>query len=315
MPVEGNVYHEPVLLEEAVASLNCRNGGIYVDGTLGGGGHAALILERSAPDGFLLGMDVDSDALQAAGKRLVTFDRRKKLVKANYADLRQVLASQGISQVDGILLDLGVSSHQLNTAERGFSILQDAPLDMRMDSESGQSAFDVVNTCSERELKEIIRQYGEEINAGRIARAIVAKRNDAPIRTTTQLAAIVVSALPGSSRHKKIHPATRTFQALRIYVNNELSNLNRAISSGMDCLKPGARFSIISFHSLEDSIVKNTFRSLEKGCICPTDMPFCTCGQRPRLKVITRKPVSPSLEEVEANPRSRSARLRTAERI
>jgi len=315
MSVEGDAYHEPVLLEEAVASLNCRNGGIYVDGTVGGGGHAALILERSAPDGFLLGMDVDSDALQAAERRLTTFGRRKKLIKANYADIQQVLADQEIPEVDGILLDLGVSSHQLDTPERGFSFLQEAPLDMRMDSKSGRSAYDVVNGCAERELKEIIRQYGEEIMAGRIARKIAARRKDAPIRTTTQLAAIVAGALPGSARHKKIHPATRTFQALRIYVNNELANLHRAIQNGIDFLKPGGRFSIISFHSLEDGIVKHSFRSLEKGCICPADMPFCTCGQSPRLKVVTRKPIPPSPEEVVGNPRSRSARLRTAERI
>ncbi|OPY90015.1 MAG: Ribosomal RNA small subunit methyltransferase H [Syntrophus sp. PtaU1.Bin208] len=308
-------YHEPVLLEEAVASLNCRSGGVYVDGTVGGGGHAALILERSAPDGFLLGMDVDKEALEAAEKRLMAFGRRKELVKANYVDMREVLTEHNIPEVDGILLDLGVSSHQLDTAQRGFSFLQDAPLDMRMDPESGRSAYDVVNACSERELKEIIRQYGEEIMAGRIARAIAAKRKEARILTTTQLAAIVASALPVSARHKKIHPATRTFQALRIYVNNELANLYRAIQNGADCLKPGGRFSIISFHSLEDGIVKNSFRSLEKGCICPTDMPFCSCGQSPRLKVVSRKPVSPSSEEVAANPRARSARLRTAERI
>ncbi len=313
--VGEDAYHEPVLLEEAVASLNCRSGGVYVDGTVGGGGHAALILERSAPDGFLLGMDVDKEALEAAEKHLMAFGRRKELVKANYADLREVLTDQDIPKVDGILLDLGVSSHQLDTAQRGFSFLQEAPLDMRMDPESGRSAYDVVNACSERELKEIIRQYGEEIMAGRIARAIAAKRKEAPIRTTTQLAAIVAGALPGSARHKKIHPATRTFQALRIYVNNELANLYRAIQSGTDCLKPGGRFSIISFHSLEDGIVKHSFRSLEKGCICPTDMPFCSCGQSPRLKVVSRKPVSPSNEEVAANPRARSARLRTAERI
>jgi len=229
--------------------------------------------------------------------------------------MRQVLTDQKIMEADGILLDLGVSSHQLDTAERGFSFLQEAPLDMRMDSKSGRSAYDVVNGCTERELKEIIRQYGEEIMAGRIARAITAKRKDVPIRTTTHLAAIVAGALPRSARHKKIHPATRTFQALRIYVNNELSNLYRAIQTGADCLKPGGRFSIISFHSLEDGMVKNCFRSLEKGCICPSDMPFCTCGQSPRLKVVTRKPVSPSPKEIEGNPRSRSARLRTAERI
>jgi 16S rRNA (cytosine1402-N4)-methyltransferase len=315
MSAEGDAYHEPVLLEEAVASLNCFHGGIYVDGTVGGGGHAALILERSAPDGLLVGMDVDDDALEAAEKRLLRFDRRKRLVKANYADIRQVLADEQISEVDGILLDLGVSSHQLDTAARGFSFLQEAPLDMRMDSKSGRSAYDVVNDCSERELKVIIRQYGEEIMAGRIARAIARKRIEAPIRTTTQLAAIVAGAMPGSARHKKIHPATRTFQALRIYINNELSNLYRAVQSGVDCLKRGGRFSIISFHSLEDGMVKNCFRSLEKGCICPTDMPFCTCGQIPRLKVVTRKPVSPSSEEIEVNPRSRSAKLRTAERI
>ncbi|OPY14786.1 MAG: Ribosomal RNA small subunit methyltransferase H [Syntrophus sp. PtaB.Bin001] len=315
MPVGENVYHEPVLLEEAVSCLNCRSGGVYVDGTVGGGGHAALILEKSAPDGFLLGLDVDIDALQAAEKRLTLFGQRKKLVKANYADLSEVLAEHKISQVDGILLDLGVSSHQLDTAERGFSFSQEALLDMRMDPESGQSAYDVVNTCSERELKAIIRQYGEEIMAGRIVRAIAAKRKDAPIRTTTELAAIVAGALPRSFRHGKIHPATRTFQALRIYVNNELANLYRAIHSGTDCLKAGGRFAVISFHSLEDGIVKNVFRSLEKGCICPSDMPFCTCGQKPRLKVMTRKPILPSEKEIEANPRSRSARLRTAERI
>ncbi len=315
MPEGKYSYHEPVLLEEAIASLNCRSGGIYVDGTVGGGGHAALILERSAPDGFLLGMDVDGDALQAAEKRLMPFGRRKTLVKANYADMRKVLADLKILQVDGILLDLGVSSHQLDAAERGFSLLKDAPLDMRMDSEAGRSAYDVVNTCSERELKDIIRKYGEEIMAGRIARAIAEKRKDAPIKSTTQLAAIVAGALPGGFRHKKIHPATRTFQALRIYINNELSNLHRAIFDSTDCLKPGGRFSIISFHSLEDSLVKNGFRSLEKGCICPADMPVCACGQSPRLKVITRKPIFPCRDEVEANPRSRSARLRTAERI
>jgi 16S rRNA (cytosine1402-N4)-methyltransferase len=315
MRVGGSAYHEPVLLEETIAALNCCDGGVYVDGTVGGGGHAALILERSAPDGFLLGLDVDIDALQAAETRLMPFGPRKKLVKANYADIRQVLADQNISRVDGILLDLGVSSHQLDAAERGFSFAQEALLDMRMDSESCQSAYEVVNTCSERELKAIIRQYGEEIMAGRIARAITEKRKDAPIRTTTELAAIVAGALPKTSRHRKIHPATRTFQALRIYVNNELANLYQAIYNGTDCLKVGGRFAIISFHSLEDGIVKNVFRTLEKGCICPSDMPFCTCGQKPRLKVISRKPISPSQEEIEANPRSRSARLRTAERI
>lgn len=311
----GDAYHESVLLEEAVDSLKCRRGGIYVDGTVGGGGHAALILERSEPDGFLLGMDVDSDALQAAQRRLTAFGRRKKLVKANYADLRQVLLEENISQVDGILLDLGVSSHQLDTAERGFSFLRDAPLDMRMDRQTGRSAFDVIHAASEMELKEIIRKFGEEIMAGRIARAIVAKRREIPIRTTVQLAAVVAGALPAAARHKKIHPATRTFQALRIYVNNELANLYRVIQDGVECLKLGGRFSIISFHSLEDGLVKNSFRSLEKGCICPADIPLCTCGQTPRLKVLTRKPVSPSPEEVEANPRARSARLRTAERI
>ncbi|OPY12264.1 MAG: Ribosomal RNA small subunit methyltransferase H [Syntrophus sp. PtaU1.Bin005] len=315
MPAEGDSYHEPVLLEEAVASLSCHSGGIYVDGTVGGGGHAALILERSAPAGFLLGMDVDGQALEAAGKRLEAFGRRKRLVKANYADIRAVLAGEKISEVDGILLDLGVSSHQLDTAERGFSFLHEAPLDMRMDPQSGRSAYDVLHSCSERELKDIIRRYGEEIMAGRIARAIAAKRKDAPIRTTTELAAIVAGALPGSARHRKIHPATRTFQALRIYVNNELSNLHRAIHEGIDCLKPGGRFSIISFHSLEDGMVKTRFRSLEKGCICPPDIPFCVCGQRPRLTVLNRKPITPSSSEVDANPRSRSARLRTAERI
>jgi len=307
-------FHEPVMCREVLALLECRSGGMYVDGTVGGGGHAWAILEKTAPDGLLIGIDRDSDALLASERRLQTFGRRKILVKANFADIGNVLTNLNIKKVDGILLDLGVSSHQLNAGDRGFSFSSDAPLDMRMDQDSRYCASDLVNLSPEKDLREMIRAYGEEPMAGRIARAILTKRAAAPIRTTGELADIVYHAVPSAYRQRRIHPATRTFQAIRIAVNDELSNLRMAISSGIDVLTRGGRFSIISFHSLEDRIVKEAFRAAQKGCTCPPDLPVCCCKGEPRLTVITKRPVRPGTDEVDANPRARSARLRTAER-
>lgn len=308
-------FHVSVMLEEAVRSLACKPGGVYVDGTLGGGGHAYEILKRTAPDGKLIGIDADPEALAEAEQKLRPFGGRKILVKDNFSAMRSVLTGLGLEKVDGILLDLGVSSHQFETAERGFSFSLDAPLDMRIDPSGEVSAYDVVNTFSEKDLARIIREYGEEKMAGRIARAIGQRRRIAPIATTGDLAEIIVKAMPSALRRGKIHPATKTFQAFRIAVNEELRNLEKAMEDGIDLLASGGRFSIISFHSLEDRMVKETFRSWEKGCSCPADIPFCVCGRPSKLKVLSRKPVVPDEEEVARNPRSRSAKLRTAERI
>jgi len=310
-----DAFHKPVMVGEVVASLRCRPGTIYVDGTVGGGGHAAAILENTAPDGLLVGIDADGDAIREAGKRLARFGNRKILVKGNFADMEPILAHMNIGNVDGILLDLGVSSHQLDTADRGFSFALDAPLDMRMDRSRGVSAYDLIHTLSADEMERIIREFGEEKMAGRIARAIVENRNASPLRTTSDLAGVVVRALPRRREFARIHPATKTFQAFRIAVNDELTGLQRAVTSGIDRLKEGGRFSVISFHSLEDRIVKNLFREGEKGCLCPPDLPVCTCGRKPTLKLLTRKPVVPGEEEIRENPRARSAKLRTAERI
>ena len=310
-----DTYHTPVMVGEVTTSLRLRPGTITVDGTVGGGGHAEAILENTAPDGILIGIDADIDALVAAEKRLARFGKRAILVKGNFAEMETILAVKKIGKVDGILLDLGVSSHQLDTAERGFSFSQEAPLDMRMDKDRAASASDLVNTLPWQELARIIRDYGEERMAGRIARTIVKERTNSPIRTTTDLAGVVVRALPRDAEHQRIHPATRTFQALRIAVNDELASLRKALADGMERLKPGARFSVISFHSLEDRIVKNAFRDGEKGCTCPPDLPVCACGGKPKLKVVTRKPVTPGDAEISDNPRARSAKLRTAERI
>jgi 16S rRNA (cytosine1402-N4)-methyltransferase len=308
-------YHTPVMVGEVIASLRLRPGTITVDGTVGGGGHAEAILENTAPDGILIGIDADSDALGAAEKRLARFGERTILVKGNFADMERILSEKKIGMVDGMLLDLGVSSHQLDTADRGFSFSQDAPLDMRMDQTRAASAADLVNTLPWQELARIIRDYGEERMAGRIARAIVKERTLSPIRTTTDLARVVVRAFPPDVERQRIHPATRTFQALRIAVNDELANLRKALTDGMERLKAGGRFSVISFHSLEDRIVKNAFRDGEKGCTCPPDLPVCACGGKPKLKVVTRKPVNPGDAEISGNPRARSAKLRTAEKI
>ncbi|MDA8124455.1 MAG: 16S rRNA (cytosine(1402)-N(4))-methyltransferase RsmH [Deltaproteobacteria bacterium] len=310
-----DVFHRSVMVREVIASLCCRAGALYLDGTVGGGGHAEAILEKTAPDGRLIGIDADAEALEEAEKRLAPFGSRKTLVQGNFADLSEILNAQGIGKVDGILLDLGVSSHQLDTADRGFSFSQEAPLDMRMDGRRGSGAADLVNTLSETELARIIWEYGEERMAKRIARAICTARTLSPIGTTAELAALVLRAVPPTAERRRIHPATRTFQALRIAVNDELGSLQRALAAGVERLTPGGRFSIISFHSLEDRMVKDAFRSGGKGCHCPPDLPVCVCQGKATLKVLTRKPVLPGEAEISENPRARSAKLRTAERI
>jgi len=287
-------FHIPVLLDEVMSLLNPKDGGVYVDCTLGAGGHAERILELSSPSGRLIGIDLDSEAISIAKERLKRFGDRVRFVHANFADLDDILRSLDVDEVDGILMDLGVSWIQLSDPERGFSFRLDAPLDMRMDRRIPLTAREVVNTKSERELREIFRRYGEERWAGRIARRITRLRGKSPILTTRQLARIVESTVP---RHGRFHPATRIFLALRIYVNRELDNLERGLDSAIRWLKPGGRICVISFHSLEDRIVKWKFR---EG----------TC-----LKIITRKPVTPGDEEVRENPRSRSAKLRAAEAI
>ena len=306
-------HHEPVMIKEVIASLLVSKTGIYLDGTVGGAGHAYEILRQT--DAFLVGIDCDSEALQAAEKKLTEFGSRKILIKANFADLSSVLASLKIEKVDGILLDLGVSSHQLDEAQRGFSFNQEAPLDMRMDKDIRLSAYDIVNSFAQSELEKIIRTYGEEKMAGRIARTISQKRQLKPIETTTQLAAIVASSMPAKLKWQKIHPATRTFQAIRIAVNNELDNIKPAINDSIRVLKSGGRLCIISFHSLEDRLVKTEFRNLAGGCDCPKDMPYCVCQKKTDLKIITKKALLPSVSEIENNPRARSAKLRVAERV
>lgn len=306
-------YHEPVMLKEVIDWLCTSKTGIYVDGTVGGAGHAYEILRRT--EGYLVGIDCDDEALLAAQKKLSVFGSRKVLVKANFARLAEVLEDLQIDKVDGVLLDLGVSSSQLDRAERGFSFNQPAPLDMRMDRSLKFSAYDIVNSYAQKDLEKVIRTFGEEKMAGRIARAISRKRQLAPLSTTVELAAIVASAMPAKLRHQKIHPATRTFQALRIAVNNELDVIKPAIDSAVDALNRGGRIGVISFHSLEDRIVKNEFRSLAGGCTCPRDLPVCICSQEKRLRILTKKAVMPKAEEIERNPRARSARLRVAERI
>jgi len=306
-------YHEPVMVKEVIESLLVSRTGIYVDCTIGGAGHAYAILKET--DALLVGIDCDDDALTFAEKRLAQFGSRKILVKANFADLDNILKNLNIEKVDGVLLDLGVSSHQFDADQRGFSFSQQAPLDMRMDRSLKISAYDIVNSFAQKELENIIRLYGEEKMAARIARTISKKRQLSPIETTTALAAIVASCMPAKLKWQRIHPATRTFQAIRIAVNNELDNIKPAIDAAATALKPGGRLCVISFHSLEDRIVKNEIRSLEGVCVCPKDIPVCVCKQEAKLKNLTRKVIVPAAEEIEANPRARSAKLRVAGRI
>ncbi len=308
-------HHLSVLPEEVLRFLAPRPGGIYVDGTLGGGGHARQILDASAPDGRLIGIDRDREALAATADRLAGYGERVMLRQGNFADLAEILADCGVEAIDGFLADLGVSSHQLDTAERGFSFQQDAPLDMRMDRSGGATAADLVNGLSEGELVRIIREYGEERWAARIAAFIVRERAEAPIETTLRLVDIVKGAIPKAKWEERLHPATRTFQALRIAVNEELDSVSRGLAAAVRMLRPGGRIAVISFHSLEDRIVKQTFRGFTGGCSCPKGLAVCICGNVPTLRIITAKPVMATDDEIERNPRARSARLRAAEKL
>ena len=306
--------HVSVLLRETIEGLNIRPDGIYADGTLGGGGHASEVAARLTEGGRLIGIDQDADAIAAATERLKPFGDRVTIVRDNYVNMKHVLADLGIEAVDGICLDLGVSSYQLDTAERGFSYMEDAPLDMRMDRRADRTAADLVNDCTEQELFRIIRDYGEDRFAKNIAKHIVKARERKAIRTTGELADIIRGAIPMKIQVTGGHPAMRTFQALRIALNGELQVLEDSIDEMIGLLKPGGRICIITFHSLEDRIVKNGFRRNESPCICPPDFPVCVCGRKSLGRVITKKPVLPTEEEIRENSRSHSAKLRVFER-
>lgn len=311
-----NFFHRPIMPEEVTQLLNPLPGKVFLDGTLGGGGHARLILEKSSPTGFLIGIDCDQEALEWASQNLNGFKSRFFLFHGNYSQMDQALAAAGFEALDGILLDLGVSSHQLNQGERGFSFSREAPLDMRMDrSSGGMTAAEVVNRLEQEELEKIFRDYGEERWARRISRQIVRQRRDAPLQTTLELADLVRSAVPGGHKPSRIHPATRIFQALRIYVNQELEHLRKGLEKAIDFLKPDGRLVVLTFHSLEARIVKEIFQAQVKGCICPPKFPVCVCGRQPRVKLLTRKGVKPSPEEIDQNPRARSAVLRAVRRL
>ena len=309
-----NFSHRSVLLDECIEALNIKEDGIYIDGTAGGGGHSFEIAKRLTT-GLLIAVDQDADAIEAAGKRLAPYGDRVKIVRDNFCNLASVCASLGIDKIDGLLLDLGVSSYQLDTAERGFSYMADAPLDMRMDKRSALDAYRVVNEYSEAELKRIIWEYGEERFSGRIAARIVKERTNKPITTTGELVQLIKSAMPAGVREGGSHPAKRTFQAIRIEVNKELNVIAPAIDSAVNLLDEGGRIAIITFHSLEDRIVKETFAEAASGCTCPRDFPVCVCGKKPRLRLVNRKPILPSAEELAENHRSHSAKLRVAEKV
>lgn len=306
--------HDPVLLQETIDSLKVDPDGIYVDGTLGGGGHASLLCSRLGEKGRLIGIDQDEAAIKAASRRLAPFGSRVTVVRSNYVELPRILKELEIEKVDGIYLDLGVSSYQLDTPERGFTYREDAPLDMRMDQRKSRTAADIVNTYSQQELYRVIRDYGEDKFARNIAKHIVARREEKPIRTTKELADIIKAAIPAKMRAVGGHPAKQTFQALRIELNGELDVLTASIDQMIGALKPGGRLAVITFHSLEDRIIKNRFRENERPCTCPPDFPVCVCGKKSRGRVVTRKPIVPTKEEEEENRRSKSAKLRVFER-
>ena len=306
--------HKSVLLRECIRYLDVDPAGTYVDGTLGLGGHSEAIAKELST-GKLIGIDRDERALEYARARLAPFGDRVTLVKGNFGDIGAILDGLGIDKVDGMLFDLGVSSPQLDDAGRGFSYMQDAPLDMRMDERSPLTAREVLNTWSEAELRSIFWRYGEERYAGRIAEAVAAAREQTPIETTAQFVDIIKKTMPAAALREKQHPAKRCFQAVRIAVNDEMGELERMLAAAPDRLEKGGRLLVISFHSLEDRMVKEAIRKRENGCTCPPDFPVCTCGFVKTLKSVTRKPVSPDMEELAANPRARSARLRIAERV
>ena len=306
-------HHVSVLLEECVTGLNIRPEGIYVDGTLGGAGHSCRIAERLTT-GRLIGIDRDPVALKAAGERLAPYGDRVTLVHSNFCRMASVLEGLGISGVDGILLDLGVSSPQLDDGQRGFSYMADAPLDMRMDGGDALTADTVVNTWSYEELKKILYEYGEERYAPAIASAIVRRRETAPIRTTLELVDVIRSAMPPAALREKQHPAKRSFQAIRIAVNDELNSVAKAMEAAIPLLNSGGRLAVITFHSLEDRIVKNAMAAAAKGCICPPEFPVCVCGRKPQVDILTRKPIVSAPQELERNPRARSAKLRICQK-
>ncbi len=309
-----NTYHTPIMKDDCIKGLAIKPQGIYIDGTLGGGGHSEAILE-SLDGGRLIGIDRDFDAIRAASQRLAHFSQSFVAYNKNYRDIPDVIAAENLVGVDGILLDLGVSSHQLDTAERGFSFHEDAALDMRMNQSDEMTAADVVNNYSEADLHRIIRDYGEERWAKRIAQFIVEARREKPLKTTFELVEVIKKAIPKKARDGGAHPARRTFQAIRIEVNDELDALRETIIALVDSLNPGGRLAIISFHSLEDRIVKHVYRDLAQRCTCPPDFPVCRCGGRAIVKIINKKPIVADPEEIAENPRARSAKLRICQKI
>lgn len=309
------LMHIPVLLDESIDYLNIQRGGIYVDGTLGGAGHSIEICKRLGPEGMLIGIDRDEQAISIASERLKGLEGKISIHHGNYIDIPQILRSMNVDKVDGILLDLGVSSFQIDNRQRGFSYHENAPLDMRMDTSQQLTARDVVNTYSQRDLTRIIREYGEERWAPRISEFIIKNRQIRPITDTLQLVEIIKQAIPASARREGPHPARRTFQAIRIEVNKELELLEQAVNNAIKALKPKGRLCIITFHSLEDRIVKNAFKDNQHPCKCPPQWPVCVCSKKPLVHIITKKPVLPHSEEIKHNSRARSAKLRVCERI
>ncbi|MDR1206179.1 MAG: 16S rRNA (cytosine(1402)-N(4))-methyltransferase RsmH [Peptococcaceae bacterium] len=313
--MRDSFQHTPVMAREVLELLKPEAGMVFVDGTLGGGGHAAALLSRILPGGFLIGLDRDLAAIRAAGARLESFGRQNyRLIHENFRNIKSVLKDAGYGQADGMLLDVGVSSHQLDTGERGFSYNLDAPLDMRMDETQELTAKQWINQADQRELEQVLWDYGEERWGRRIARLIVEERAKRPIETTGELVSMIKRAVPKQAKRENQHPAKRTFQAIRILVNGELDALNQALRDGTDILAPGGRLAVISFQSLEDRQVKDAFKQMEQGCICPRDFPVCRCGRTPQGKAVTRKPVLPAAEEIRNNPRARSAKLRVFEK-
>ena len=307
-------YHVSVLLDECLEGLNIKPDGIYVDGTLGGAGHSSQIVKRLTT-GRLIGIDRDPVALKAAGERLVPYGDRVTLVHSNFCEIARILQELNIDGVDGILLDLGVSSPQLDDSSRGFSYMADAPLDIRMNNKDTLSAYDVVNSWSYEELKRILYDYGEERYAPQIASAICRRREQKRIETTLELVDVIRSAMPPAALREKQHPAKRSFQAIRIAVNDELGSVEKVMRDAIPCLNPGGRLAVITFHSLEDRIVKNAMAAASKGCTCPPNFPVCVCGKKPRVKLVSRKPIVSGEAELERNPRARSAKLRICEKI
>ena len=312
--MSNEFHHVSVLLEECIDGLNIKPDGIYVDGTLGGAGHSSRIAALLTT-GRHIGIDRDPIALKVAGERLAPWKDRVTLVHSNFCEIAKVLEDLNIEGVDGILLDLGVSSPQLDEVERGFSYMADAPLDMRMNSEDSLSAYEVVNTWSYEELKRILYDYGEERYAPKIAAAICSRREKKPVETTLELVDIIRGAMPPAALREKQHPAKRSFQAIRIAVNDELGSVEKVMADAIPRLNPGGRLAVITFHSLEDRIVKNAMANAAKGCTCPPNFPVCVCGKKPQVKIITRKPIVSGEEELDRNPRARSAKLRICEKI